>query len=375
MTYSNTTCQFCHTHISPEYVFANTAICPNCGSSNQFNKKPTTFFGRNKKYLNWAVTLGFIAYIGITANEWGNHTILRLYYSAKNSVGLTSFSDEWQMALACHELNKTTCQEKSLNRAIRYQPENPRILGPLAVAQTKTGKHITALKNYQKYFSIESGDLETAHHYAKTLAYTQYTVDAKEQYYKILKTNEERFDIAEELINMLVKEENYVEALAVIGHYNIYQPKTRTQWANLSNDIKTKYDSYLSQYAVKEMQISGMKKYLFAPVTMPGAQKSEIFLVDQEADFLTVDLEFIKQNGVEFTEQGSIQLDSVGGKSIEGKKITFKNLKVGPFSLADVKAVACAECAFRLGREVVSKLNPTSNTKDTLGTQYLTLKQ
>lgn len=371
----NHTCPVCNSHISPEFIFANTAVCPHCGTSSQFHKKEKSIFKKYSKHGGKLVILGLALATAFVAKDWGSHAPMRLYYSAKNMVGLTNLSDEWHMSKACHELKNYVCEEKSLNRAVRYQPQNPKILGALALSQTKVGKHIQALKNYQKYLALEEGNLEIIHGYAKTLAYTQFTVDAKEQYYKILKTNEERYDIAEELIQMLVKEQNYVEALGVIGHYNIYQPKTRKLWSNLSSEIKAKYDAYLGQYAVNEMQISGMRKYLFAPVAMPGSQETEIFLVDQEADLLTVDLDFIKSHNIEYTELGATHVDSVGGKSVPAIKISFKNLKVGPFKLEDVKAVACSECAFRLGKEVVSKLNPTSNTKDSLGTQYLTLKK
>lgn len=175
------------------------------------------------------------------------------------------------------------------------------------------------------------------------------------------------------MINHLVKSQNYVEALSVIGHYNVLFPQTTKEWANLIDDVKQAYRGYTDQYELKEIKISGLNKYLHAPVQFENSMETKLFMVDPESDYLTLDEQWLQDHGIPFTSHGEKELMASNGMYLKGTSVTLPSLKVGPFHLKDVKAVACKNCAFMLGKDVMKKLN--FSVTESKGVKHITLKQ
>lgn len=286
---------------------------------------------------------------------------------------MATAKDEARMAYVCKTKGMHRCAANAYTRALKKSPESLNIAGALGVELTKIENYDRAILTFQNFFSHKDGNDVHKQHFARALSHKDYSDDATEWYYKALQSNAKNFDAAKELIAHLVKNQQFVEALSVIGHYNTVFPQTQKEWAKMAEKVKNEYVAYTNKYDVKEIKISGINKYLHAPVKFAGSDETQMFMVDPDSEFLTVDLKQIKDFGIHYKDLGEKEVMATNGKYIKGTQIVLSELQVGPFRLKDVKAMACENCAFLLGKDVMKRLN--FKPQDSKGIKYITLRQ
>lgn len=370
--YSNHSCPQCGSQIGMERMLGSVVVCT-CGwSGNKSQFEPAKRALPWKKVLT-VLSVAALVFIGLEAKNWGKHFPERLYYNAVSSLKMSSAKDEARMAFVCAEIGKHVCAAKAYTKALAKSPKSYNLAGALGIELVKVKDFDRAILTFQNYFSHEDGSDTHKQHFARALSEREYTDDATEWYYKSLQDNAKNFDAAKELIQHLVKHENYVEALSVIGHYNTLFPKTIKGWAKLTSDVKSQYKAYTEKYDIKEITIAGINKYLHAPVRFSDSSETQLFMVDPDSEFLTVDLNQLQTLGADFKSLGEKEVMATNGRYLKGTEIILNNLQVGPFKLKDVKAMACTNCAFLLGKDVMKKLN--FKPEDNKGIKYITLKQ
>ncbi len=370
--YSNHACPRCGNQISMERVLSNVVVCT-CGWSGDKSHFEPPKRNFHMKKVAMALSVAAMAYMGFQAKEWGKHAPERAYYNTISALKMTSAKDEARMAYVCKELAKHDCAAESYTKALAKSPKSYNLAGALAVELTKVGEFDRAILTFQNFLSHEDGNDIHKLHYARALSEKEYIDDATEWYYKSLQANAKNFDAAQELIQHLVKNELYVEALSVIGHYNTLFPKTRKSWQKLTAEVKAQYSSYSDKYDIKEIKIAGINKYLHAPVKFSSSSETQLFMVDPDSEFLTVDLNQLQELGVSYKSLGQKEVMATNGRYLKGTEIVLSELQVGPFSLSNVKAIACENCAFMLGKQVMKRLNFKAQTNK--GVKYITLKQ
>ncbi len=370
--YSNHSCPRCGNQISMERMLGNVVVC-SCGWNGD-----KSIFGPPKrnfhiKKIAMALTIGAVIFLGLEAKQWGKHAPERVYYKAMSALKMTSAKDEARMAFVCKSLEKHACAAKAYTKALAKSPKSYNLAGALAVELVKVQEFDRAILTFQNFFSHEDGNDVHKQHYARALSEKEYIDDATEWYYKAIQANAKNFDAAQELIAHLVKNEMHVEALSVIGHYNIVFPKTTKEWAKLSDEVKAAYKAYITKYAIKEIKISGINKFLHAPVRFSDMGETQLFLVDPESEFLTVDLNRLQELGAQYESRGEKEVMATNGKYLKGTEVILTSLTVGPFELKNVKAMACENCAFLLGKDVMKQLN--FKAQESKGIKYITLHQ
>ena len=370
--YSNHACPQCGSQIPMERMLGNVVVC-SCGWSGD----KSHFEPQKKKLpikkLMMVLVLGGLIFGGYEGKKWGKHFPERLYYKAITALKMSSAKDEARMAFVCKSLNRHKCAADAYTKALAKSPKSYNIAGALGVELTIIGENDRAILTFQNFFSHEDGDDVHKQHFARALSSKEYTDDATEWYYKALQANAKNFDAAKELIKHLQKNELHTEALSVIGHYNTLFPKTRKGWKKLITEVKDGYSAYANSYDIKEIKIAGINKYLHAPVKFANSSETQLFMVDPESEFLTVDLKQIDEMRVPYKDLGEKEVMATNGRYLKGTQIILPELKVGPFTLTNVKAMACTDCAFLLGKDVMKRLNFTS--KENKGIKYITLKQ
>lgn len=360
-------CPRCNTHIDGSKIAGDLAVCA-CGwhgSMNPGKKKKASsslFKARSKKSFSTkgllkfsAAVLGVLA-ISYGANEWKGFLAERVIYSAKSAVRLNNATDDFRMAVICYKLKKQNCKETALAQAFKKDPKNTTINGEYAIALTESGKHDQAILAFQRYFSKEDGTWRHQMHFAKSLGEKEYFNDAKEWYYKAIKANPSNLEIAESMMSMLTKSHNFGEALSIIGHFNMTIPSTQKAWHNLAINIKNQFKDYQQKYAIKNMTVSKLGSYFFAPAIVGGAMDIQLFIVNPESAYTTVDLAYLKSNGIPFEEKGKIEVTANSGQSVNGTKVVIPAMIFGAFSLTNVEAIACDNCAFVAGKSILGKL-------------------
>lgn len=370
--YSNHSCPQCGSQISMERMLGSVVVCT-CGwtgNKSHFEAPKKNFHIKKIATVVTAIALVFIA---LEAKKWGKHFPERAYYKTISTFKMTTAKDEARMAFICKEKGMHICAAKAYTKALAKSPKSYNLAGALGIELVKVGEFDRAILTFQNYFSHEDGTDVHKQHFARALSKKEYVDDATEWYYKALQANAKNFDGAKELIGHLSLNENYVEALSVIGHYNTLFPKTRKGWAKITKEVKAKYAAHTAKYDVKEIKIAGINKYLHAPVKFQEMGETQLFMVDPDSEFLTVDLQQLSAMGANFESRGEKEVMATNGKYLKGTEVILKEFHVGPFTLNNVKAMACDNCAFLLGKEVLKKLN--FKAQDNKGIKYITLKQ
>ncbi len=360
-------CPRCNSHIDGSKIAGDLAIC-SCGwhgslnpgkkksSAPMFTSKPKRSFTTKGLLKFSAAVLGVLA-IGYGANEWKGFLAERVIYNVKSTVKLNSAGDDFRMAVICYKLKKQTCKETALASAFKKDPKNATINGEYAIALTESNKHDQAILAFQRFFTQEDGTWRHQMHFAKSLGEKEYFNDAKEWYYKAIKANPSNLEIAESMMSMLTKSHNYGEALSIIGHFNMTLPQTQKTWHNLAINIKNQFKDYQEKYAIKNMTVSKLGNYFFAPAIVGGAMDIQLFIVNPESIYTTVDLAYLKANGIPFEDKGKMDVTANSGQSVHGTKVIIPAMIFGAFSLKNIEAIACDNCAFVAGKSILSKLS------------------
>lgn len=316
-----------------------------------------------------------LAGFGYGVKEWKGHIVERAFYVLKDTVKLNSASNEFRMAVICHKLQKQNCKEMALAKAFKKSPENPTFIGEYAIALTESGKHEQALLAYQKYFSLTDGTPRHMAKYAESLGQKEYYTDAKEWFYKAIKLQPENLEIAESMMSMLTQSHQYGEALSIVGHFNIAIPKTQKVWHKLTLKIKSEYKEYQEKYSIKEMTISKLGNYFFAPAIMNGALETQLFIVNPESVYTTVDAQYIKNNNIPHQSKGEITITANSGQQLTGTRIIIPEVMFGAWTLKNVEAIACDNCAFLAGKTVLNRLSLQTSQVNNTPVSLLSMKE
>jgi len=374
-------CPRCQLSFEADHIIGDSAIC-SCGWSGSINsstKKKRFGFSSNKKssfapkkkissksLLNLGILALGVFGFGYGAKTWGSFMVNRAVYIVKGSVKLNSSSDEFRMAVICHKLGKQDCKEVALARAYKLDPQNVELNGEYAISLTESGKHDPAILAYQKFFSQSPGTWRHKMNFAISLGEKEYYTDSKEYFYKAIVESPDNLEIPEAMMKMLSKAHMYGEAMSVIGHFNMTIPQTQKLWHELSIRMKTEFKEYQEKYAIKEMTISKIGNYFFAPGIIGGALETQLFIVNPEAVYTTVDMAYLKSNGIAFESKGEITVQPTNGAELTGTRIIIPTLMFGAWTLKNVEAVACDNCAFMAGKGILGQLNvQTSQINDT----------
>ena len=371
--YMTHTCPRCAKPIEQEQILGNIIYC-SCGwngHKSQFEPEKKSRFEK----IILALSLILASYMVYSAQTWGKFYPERLWYKTLSTLKINSAKDEARMAFICKMLEKHHCAAQSYTMALNKSPKSYNLAGALGIELSIIGEYDQAILTFQSYFSHSRGNHEHKHYYAKALSAQDSINEATEWYYKSLQQKPESLETAKELILHLVKNELYTEALSIIGYYNKFFPKTRKAWHLLSMEVKQKYTKYSSQYKINEMKIMGLNKYLYAPVAFSGTSETFLFMVDPESGFFTIDLKILQNHKIAYKKLGNKEVVADNGRSTKGMHILLPELKVGPFLLRNVKALACENCALLLGKDIMKRLNPKTQEAGIQGIRYITLKQ
>jgi tetratricopeptide (TPR) repeat protein len=307
--------------------------------------------------------------------EWKGHVVERAFYVSKSAFNLNSASNEFRMAVICHKLQKQNCKEMALAKAFKKSPENEKIVGEYAIALTESKKYDQAILTFQKFFSMSEGTPRHMAKYGESLGQKEYYTDAKEQFYKAIKAQPENLELAEAMMTMLTSSHMYGEALSIIGHFNMTIPKTQKIWHNLTLKIKAEFKDYQEKYAIKEMIISKLGNYFFAPAIMNGSLETQLFIVNPDSVYTTVDAQYLKNNGIPHESKGQITVTANNGQQLTGTRVIIPSVMFGAWTLTNVEAIACDNCAFLAGKSVLNKLSIQTSQVNNTQVNLLSMKE
>jgi|GEM_PF-2257602 len=370
--YSNHNCPQCSSPIPGDRLLGATVVCA-CGWSgnkNLLDQKPAN---PNVKRGIYVVVLALIGFMVFDGYKWGENYPQKLMYSAFSTLKMTGPVDDARFAALCTKLGRHTQARDAWAQAFKKDPTNTKIAAGYGKALIKVKDYESAIMTFQNLFNRTEGTSENMHHYAMALSGGEYIDDANTWFYKSLRSNSSNFVAARDFILHLAKTKNFPEALSVLGHYNRVFPKTRKGWKNMAADLKSQYHAYNSEFKIEEMKISGFDQFLHAPVQFSESSETQVFLVDKESAYLTIDAKYLDSRGIKYDKKGSVSLGATSGKEVTGERIVLPELNVGPFVVKNVKAVACDNCAFLLGKDILKRLNFKEAVTD--GIKYITLKQ
>lgn len=364
-------CPQCHNPIPMDRLVGQSVVCQ-CGWSGtkkQLEAKPKNPWIKRGLLGLVLVALCYLVYDGLA---WGSHYPKKLIHSISSTLHLTTPHQEAKFAAVAIKVGKAELAAKLLAKAYKRDPNNFTIGRFYAKTLVRIKKFESAVLAYQRIIAEGKDKPEDHRWYALALSGDN-TEGAKEAFYKAIKSDPTNFDAAKDLILYLMKEQNYIEALSVLGHYNTNYPKTIEGWNTLALKLKKDYVAFNSEFRLDEMKISGLTQFLFAPVQFESSGQPTVFLVDNSANKSQVDLRFLQSRGIAFKDMGAVELPTKNGSATEQRKVLIDQIEIGPFTVNDFEAVACERCAFLLGKKVLKRMNYQEEVVE--GVRFATLSK
>ena len=365
------TCPRCSAPLDYDRFFNSTIVC-SCGwvGTRAYLEKNSRKSSLKKVF--WVLGLGFGAFLAFQIHQWGTACPERLWYQTLKTLKMTSPQHEARMGYLCRTMGRHSCAVDAYTRAFSLSPKSIELAGSLAIELTEVGKWDLAVLTFQNFFSLNEGQFKHKKYYARALSQAGYVDDATVWFRKALRHQPNNLDVALELVKHLSQHHKYFEAFSVVGYYNLTSPKTQRLWSKTTHEIKEKYSNYKEEYEINEIKISSLNNSMYAPVQFEGRRIPQLFIVNPESDFLTLDLNFLNEQGIPYTSLGWKTVHSTGGQQIRGLRVSLPQLSVGPFTLKKVRGLACENCSFLLGKRIMKRLKFKSKKEN--GVRYVTLK-
>lgn len=373
---SNIKCLRCNNEGSSVAVIGNSIFC-SCGWHGQLDPEIEKRRERRKKIKLYAVMLCsavFLGYVGVLYKRWGDYMGTYFFTHAKSLVGLDQPVDWENMGELCEVLRRWECMEISFKEVLKTIPDQAYAIEGVGLAQVNQKQYQAAVASFEELLNRGESSPRIMYGYGKAIAGLGKHEESKTWYYRVLKMYPSFIDVTEELVNTLVREGSYMEALSVIGNMSALYPQAVSYFKARVMAINDMAEKKSGQTSEKIVRLSAIDDHHFLPIRLSGMVSPAMFLVDTGATNLVVNYEILRDNNVRnYRSLGRTKMYLANGAAIAGEKILIEKINIGPFELENVDARVCDQCELLAGKSVLKRFQVSSHTKN--GVEYLDLKR
>ncbi|MGE0528315.1 MAG: aspartyl protease family protein [Bdellovibrionales bacterium] len=367
-------CRLCKSSIADERIIGEEAFCV-CGWYGPRDYEGSLRARRRSTWL-WravlAVTVVLITGAYLEWRQWGPFLGDRLVLSLKDLTGRATAVDWSRMGVICSHLRRYSCAADAFGEALRSEPENLDALAGLAIAQTEEHRYAAAVVNFERLIEKGSSHVHTMAYYGRALHGLQRFAEAERWYYEALSLHPGLVDIADQLIDLLLRKRAYTEALSVIGNISAQVPQLREHLIPRAAAISELVGRAPQGTKRRTVRLASVQGHHYVPIQFLGTLSPAFFMVDTGATLLTLNYDFVMKHnpsGLEFVGDGDVQL--ADGRRARGQFVVFKTLKAGPWHLQNIRAVICDGCALLAGKSFLRQFQTTTVQRD--GVEYMSL--
>ncbi|WCM93858.1 GYF domain-containing protein [Acidovorax sp. NCPPB 2350] len=311
----------------------------------------------------------------LLAVSGGNALVSRGYVQRLINKDGMSAEDFMAQATRCARLGDLRCQEASWREYVRLRPEDAVSIARLGIVLNQRGKHDEAIVQFKRSIELGAGAYDLFAYYADSHDKLGHTGDAIEWAYKTLSVAPGLVDVRGRLAGLLIKAHRPYEALSLLQAYDS-QTQTRggqPYFTAQRISIETAIDQIEPGKAVERvaLRLPVYAGHFFAPVTL-GSGKPLPFMVDTGASVTTLSDTLLRESKAAYrVTEPQVRMRTADGRTSLAKGILIESMKIGPFELTNVPALACADCASLLGQ--ASLTNFDMQSARTQGVEFLLL--
>ncbi|MBB3181826.1 GYF domain-containing protein [Variovorax sp. Sphag1AA] len=292
-------------------------------------------------------------------------TLLERGYTQRwlNYSNLTA-EDFLAQAGKCMRIGDLKCQEENLRDFVRLRPDDAVGAGRLGILLNQRGKHDEAVAQFKRSLELGAGTYDLFSYLADSHEKLGHTPEAIEWSYKALSVVPTLVDVRRKLAGLLVRSQRPYEALSLLQGYDS-QLEARGQQAYFVAQrisIETAIDQAAGEKTGERtaLRLPVYGGHFFAPVSI-GSDKPKPFMVDTGATLTSMKESLLRDSRAVYKVlDPAVRMTTADGRKVVAKSIMLESMKVGPFELTNVPAIACAECISLLGQASLSKFDMQS---------------
>lgn len=368
-------CPRCGEHGPAINVIGASAFCT-CGWYGAADQKRAKRAALIRKVAGRVALAGSILMSGFLLFEyqrWDVHLGSFVVVNLKDMAGLAKPVDWQEMGLVCKKLEHFDCMEKWFGKILKRDATNDYARSQIGHAQVKLGKNESAIANFEKLVVRAETNHRIMADFAEAKAAMGDLEEAKLWYYRALRLRPQALYVADDLIDLLVKNQAYTEALGVIGNIQSQVDGADRYFAGRVAALGDLIEREIGPPEKTEtIRLASYNSVHYIPVRFDGMKEPAMFLVDSGASVLTLSSKFVREHGLDnFLFSRNANLQMADGSLRKARLVTFKSISIGPWKLENVDAAICDTCSLLAGKSVLRKFQTTSRLEK--GIEYLNL--
>jgi predicted aspartyl protease len=329
-----------------------------------------------RRVLVFAVVVLVVVGAGSLVARYGIQRLL-------GPFGKPATAEELMQRIAdCQHERDLACVEEAWTDYLKLRPDDARAIANLGMTLNRRDEHAAAVVQFKRAIDAGEGTYDLFAYYADSLKHLGRTDDAIDWSYKALSVVPRLVDVRGSLAKLLVARHRPYEALSLLAGFDAdavargHQPYFEGQRIAIESDIADSLPPGAASAPSTSAEAAALRLpifegHYFAPLSLGGGRPTA-FMVDTGATHLTVGRQLLVDSKAVYRLTGPAgTLLTADGRRVAADPITIESLRIGPFELHDVPAVACDACASLLGQSTLSRFDLRSSR--TQGVEFLTL--
>ncbi len=315
-----------------------------------------------------------LAVVGYNYYTWSPFWLTSIPLRVKYAFNRATPDELLELGRICDTLEKHHCSLKLYSRKVRLTPKDTTAWGLFAIAEAESGLYEDAIKHFEVYFALGGGALDALAWHARTLKELGRIDEAIRRYHRVLQANPNLLDATEEMVELLVQDKRYVEALTIIGSFIERAPGYRSYWAGTIANIEEALERLDSSAERPQIlfKIPAIGEHHLLPIKLGTRASYGFYLVDTGATYLTISKSVAEESKIMTRVTGErVMLEGANGV-IEAERAVLSDVSVGTLKLGKVEAVICDSCRLLAGKSLLSRFNLQILRED--GMEFLILR-
>jgi clan AA aspartic protease (TIGR02281 family) len=280
----------------------------------------------------------------------------------------------------CQRSGDLACQERLWVALVNQMPSDGAAHAQLGMVMNRRSEYALGVEQMHQAIDMGVGGYDLFALYADGLAHLGRTDDAIDWSYKSLSLVPRLVDVRGSLATLLVGQLRPYEALSLLegfdrgnahaGQSDYFGGQRIAIEASLADTNGTDAPAGASVES-SALRLPVYERHFYVPVVL-GHARPAAFMIDTGATLVTLDADALKAAAPNIQQEPrSVQLMTADGRQLELHPFRIDSLRVGPYELHDVEAVACAGCQPLLGQSGLSRFDLQSSRHQ--GVEFLTL--
>ncbi len=263
------------------------------------------------------------------------------------------------------------CLVRIFQRQLELDPSDNHSKANLAMRLTSLRRFTQAAPIYNEILSSGVGTYDLMAFYAQNFKGLGQTDQAIKWYEKSLEIQPNLVDVIEDLAKLYVEKKRPAEAVSILSSFIDSFPSAEGM---LSGNVIASQELFENTATPSSLRLTGLSGSHFGlPLQLGGKSKSEIFLVDTGASYLTLPTEDVDKYWPGLKETSKAHRAKIAtGEVIAIRVMRVPQVRLGDWIVKNVEIAYCDKCSRLAGMSFLYNFKMETDTRGGLSTLTLT---